>query len=158
MLRCLIFLPLVFTYTYPGSAQPQFEEQNGVIALEAEHATTVAGWRLVDGTSGQALQDNAARHQGKLTFDITIESPGKYYIYLLCLAPGRDTGKNDCYVTLDGNPLYAAKDSTLRPKGIRVHADTLVWSSLPKGPGVHTPYSIRDGIVYSLVVQHGSHS
>jgi hypothetical protein len=158
MLRCFIFLPLFFIYAYPGSAQPQFEEQNEVIALEAEHATTVAGWRIAEEKSGQALQDHAGRHQGKLTFDITVESPGKYYVYLLCLAPERDTGKNDCYVTLDGEPLYAANDSTLRPEGIRVHADTFVWSSLPKGPGAHTPNAIRDGKVYALIDQPGLHT
>lgn len=158
MLPHLYLLVLIAPLLHHGYAQPQFKEENGTIALEAEHATTLTGWRLVNGKSGQALQDNSERKQGKLTFNIKVESPGKYFVYLLCLAPARDTGKNDCYVTLNGKPLYAASDSTLRPEGIRVHSDIFVWSSLPKGPGAHTPNAIRDGKVYALIDQPGVHT
>jgi len=132
-------------------------EHDGQIFLEAEHATTSHGWKILPGKSGQAMQDDAERGTGWLSFDVHFSQPGRYFVHLLCLAPERNTSKNDCYVLLNEEQLHAVGDDNLRPDGVRVHSEKFVWSSLPKGPGAHTPDAIRNNQVYFEVQDTGWH-
>ncbi len=135
-------------------AQPN-NPQN--ILLEAENTTYCQGWRLVPGKSGDALQDDAARGEGILRYDLYLKRAGRYYVHLLCMAPEKNTSKNDCFLLLNDERLLASKDSTIRPEGIRVHSSQFVWSALPKGPGAHTPNAIRNGQVYFSVAKPGAY-
>ena len=42
------------------------QNENGIIAVEAEHALTFQGWRMVNGLSGKAMQDDSERGRGWL--------------------------------------------------------------------------------------------
>ncbi|MDZ7370176.1 MAG: hypothetical protein ONB12_03290 [candidate division KSB1 bacterium] len=134
----------------------RFVEVNGIVAMEAENADRIIGWKLIDGKSKQALQDTSAQGKGYMTYSVRIDQPGKYWVSLLCLAPFGDTSKNDCYVYLDGKRLYGIDDKT-RPDGMRCHTATFQWSALPKGPGGHTPEVIKEHPVYALVEKAGVH-
>ncbi len=134
----------------------RFIETNGVIAMEAENADRIIGWKLIDGKSQKALQDTSAQGKGYMTYSIRIDQPGRYWVSLLCLAPVGDTGKNDAFVYLNGKKLYGIDDKT-RPDGMRCHTADFQWSSLPKGPGAHTPEAIKEHPVYALAEQAGIH-
>lgn len=126
------------------------KEQDGVISIEAESGR-VTGWDLLPGVSGSALIDVSERGQGSLSYEITFTGTGKYYMYLLCKLTGDNGGqRNDCFVTLDGEKLFAS-DGVIRPDGMRTHTRFLDWSFLPKGPGHHTPPPIKNKPVYFQV-------
>ncbi len=131
------------------------QTDKGVIAVEAENAITCQGWRMVDGLSGKAMQDDSERGEGWLYYELEFDKAGRYFVYLLCMAPKKNTSQNDCYIYLENQRLYALGDSRLRPDGIRVHTDEFSWSGLPKGPGAHTPEAIRDNQVYFEIQDPG---
>ena len=151
-LVCL-FLPCCLNYSHLHA-----QGDAGIIAVEAEHALACQGWRMVSGHSGKAMQDDSERGQGWLRFELKFDQPGRYFMYLLCLAPDKNTSKNDCYVYLDEKKLHAIGEEKLRPDGIRVHTADYSWSGLPKGPGPHTPSAIRDNGVYFEVREPGTHT
>jgi len=139
-----------------GEVAPQdYQEINGIVCIEAEHAAEVRGWKPVEGRSGQALQDDAARKRGGCTYRVFLSKPGRYYLHMLCRDQG-NTETNDCYATLDGERLYGA-DGTTRPDGIRSVGARFKWVCQPKGPGGHTPESIKGKPVYFLVGKPGWH-
>ena len=113
---------------------------------------------MVKGQSGAAMQDDSERGQGWLRYELEFEQKGKYFVYFLCMAPQKNTSQNDCFVYLDNQKLYALGDKHLRPDGIRVHTGDYSWSTLPKGPGPHTPQAIRDNQVYFEVREPGTHT
>ena len=90
-----------------------------------------------------------------LYYELEFDKAGRYFVYLLCMAPKKNTSQNDCYIYLENQRLYALGDSRLRPDGIRVHTDEFSWSGLPKGPGAHTPEAIRDNQVYFEIQDPG---
>ncbi|MBN1479653.1 hypothetical protein JXA70_05225 [candidate division KSB1 bacterium] len=61
----------------------EFCAKNGVVSIEAEHAAAVNGWKKVPGISGMAMRDEGERQKGFITFPITFDEPGRYYIYML---------------------------------------------------------------------------
>jgi hypothetical protein len=151
-LCCLIFMPAL-----PGKAV-HARIAADVITVEAEHALHCRGWRMVKGYSGQALQDDSERGQGWLRYELEFNRTGRYFVYLLCLAPQKNTSQNDCYLYLEKEKLYAIGDPVLRPDGIRVHTGEFSWSGLPKGPGAHTPDAIRNNRVYFEVPEPGTYT
>ena len=122
---------------------PPFAEREGIVSIEAERAAPVKGWILVEGKSGKALQDDG---HGGFSFEILFSRGGKYYVWLLCRDQG-NSETNDCFVTLDGQRLYAA-DGRTRPDGIRSAGDAFRWICRPKGPGGHTPADLKNKPVY----------
>ena len=66
-----------------SGAGEEFAEQNGVIAMEAEHYTSQQDFALVaDGgaSGGEAMQVKSS--SGALKFKITLKQGGRWYIYL----------------------------------------------------------------------------
>ena len=157
MKGCALCLMAGLFFSANSFAQPKFQEANGIISIEAEYAKEIVGWALVQGSSGNALQDTSDRNLGYMTYDINFQTPGNYYMFLYCLAPNKDTSKNDCFVFLNEEKLYAADDST-RPDGMRVHTAEFSWTFYPKGPGGHTPPIIKHEPVYALVEKPGIHT
>ena len=108
--RKSVLLPCLFCLFLPCGL-PGYElnaqEDIGVIAVEAEHALACQGWRMVNGRSGEAMQDDSERGRGWLSFELQFNQAGQYFMYLLCLAPDNNTSKNDCYVYLDNEKLHA---------------------------------------------------
>jgi len=152
MSRLLLVILFLLPFT-TNSAQIGYSSP--VISVEAEHAEEISGWRMVGGLSGKALQDESEKGMGWLLYNLEFPQAGNYYVHLLCLAPGKNTSMNDCYVFLGDQQLNAIGDSSLRPDGIRVHSGEFSWSGLPKGPGAHTPDAIRKNNVYFRVEKPG---
>ncbi|MDZ7314802.1 MAG: hypothetical protein ONA69_01520 [candidate division KSB1 bacterium] len=152
----LVLLMMSITCSEAQTLSYRFVNVDGIISMEAENADRIVGWKRIDGRSNHALQDTSEQGKGYMTFSILIDQPGKYWVSLLCLAPLGDTSKNDCFVCLDGERLYGIDDKT-RPDGMRCHTATFQWSSLPKGPGGHTPEVIKEHPVYALVKKVGVH-
>ncbi len=156
--RKSVLLPSLFCLFLPyclTGNELYAQMDNGVISVEAEHALACQGWRMVDGLSGKAMQDDSERGQGWLRYELQFNQAGQYFVYLLCLAPDKNTSKNDCYVYLGNEKLQAIGEEKLRPDGIRVHTADFSWSGRPKGPGAHTPPAIRDNLVYFEVPRAG---
>ncbi len=135
--------------------EKMFRSQNGIVSIEAEHATEIVGWQDTTGVSGAAMQDMSERHAGYMLYKIYFDEPGLYFMSLLARTPG-GTSTNDCFITIDDKKLYGA-DAQTRPDGMRVHGEEFTWTFLPKGPGSHTPDAIRDKSVYAKIDSAGWH-
>lgn len=124
-----------------------FRERSGVVSIEVEHALEAHGWIPVPGKSGEARQDATGRGgNGHLTFDIDFDQAGRYYAFLLS-RHNHAAEQDDCFLTLDGQKLFA-RDGTTRPDGMQASSFDFTWSMRPKGPGGHTPEHIKEGPVY----------
>jgi len=126
-------------------------ERNGLVQFEAENGT--GDWKRIATPDGAAVEDPGS---GSMSYEIEFTQPGKYYVFLLARQgeAGRGKGKeNDAALTLGGEKLYGGDDTT-RPTGIRCSGDWK-WAWRPKGPGGHTPTTIRDQPAYFLVKQPG---
>jgi hypothetical protein len=150
---CLLGAPGILAGAGSGPAPKVFVESEGLVSMEAEHATVNKGWADVAGSSGRAMRDEG---QGSLEFEIFFTRGGKFHVWMLCRDQG-NTETNDCFVTLSGQRLYAADDKT-RPDGIRSAGAAFTWVCRPKGPGGHTPDAIKSRPVYALVPGPGRHT
>ncbi|MBP7141939.1 MAG: hypothetical protein KBA71_08530 [Opitutaceae bacterium] len=134
------------------SPQPKpIFERNGIVQFEAEDG--IGDWRRISTPTGGAVQDPGA---GAMAYEIEFTRPGRYYVFLLARQGdgGRGRGKeNDVTLTLGGERLYGIDDTT-RPEGIRCSGDWK-WAWRPKGPGSHTPATIRDNPAYFRITQPG---
>ena len=118
-------LTLTLSCRHHDNASMAFQETDGIVAMEAQNAHEIVGWQPVEIENSLAMQDTSSRQQGFLIFDIEITNPGKYFVFLHCLAPEKSTSKNDCFVTLNDEKLYSIADEETRPDGMRVHSDKI---------------------------------
>lgn len=136
----------------PPPRPKAFAEVEGVVSMEAEHASENRGWKVVGGASGRAMLDEG---KGHLSFDIHFSEGGRYQVWMLCRDQG-NTETNDCFVTLDGQRLWAS-DGKSRPDGIRSAGPAFRWVCQPKGPGSKTPAEINGKPVVAVVPGPGRH-
>ena len=71
ILLCLIVVPSFLWLDINGQIA------TGVITVEAEHAITCQGWRMVKGISGKAMQDDSERGQGWLRYELEFDQTGQ---------------------------------------------------------------------------------
>lgn len=119
----------------PPPGDGDFCEHNGLVVMQAENATEIKDWVVVNGACGDAMEDHGNK-AGYLRYEIDFTNTGNYYIWMLCANGPNGTESNDCMIYLDGQLSY---DPTgLRPDGIRQSSTSWQWTSQPKGPGAHT--------------------
>ena len=134
------------------SQRQPFAERGGVVAFEAESGG--GEWPTFQIPGGEAIRDPGG---GRMRYQVTFSKPGKYYVFMRCKQGPRGKDKeNDVLVSLNGERLYGEDDKT-RPVGMRSYGDWK-WAYLPKGPGWHTPDSIRNGPVYFKVPAAGEYT
>jgi hypothetical protein len=138
---------------------PVHTEIDGVITIEAENAVYRDGWIEVEGISGSAMRDEGVRTEGRITFNVRFDEPGRYYVYMLMRRTDLvySDKANDAFVSLGGHKLYAS-DGVTRPDGIRCGQLEFMWESMPKGPGAHTPRHIFHDPIYALVPAPGEYT
>lgn len=123
--------------------------RDGQVAFEAEDGE--GDWRLIPAPGGLAMQDPG---QGTMRYTIEFTQSGNYYVFLFAKqGPAGSGEENDAALTLNGERLYGSDHHT-RPEGMRVHGNWK-WTFLPKGPGGHTPDTIRNNPVYFKVPEPG---
>ncbi len=127
-------------------------EQDDMVQFEAENG--IGEWTVVDTPSGQAIRDPGG---GRHRYQIQFRRSGRYYVFLYAKQGPRGRDKeNDVLLSLNGERLFASDDKT-RPDGMRSYGDWK-WTKLPKGPGFHTPQSIKQDGVYFRVDQPGTYT
>lgn len=127
-------------------------EREGRVAFEAEDGE--GDWRVIPAPNGIGVQNPG---KGGMRYAIEFTQPGNYYVFLHAKqGPAGGGEENDAILTLNGERLYGSDDKT-RPAGMRVHGDWQ-WTSLPKGPGGHTPDAIRNNPVYFKVPAPGCYT
>lgn len=117
--------------------QPRlFVERDGVVAMEAEHATEAQGWEPVGrpDASGVAMRDGGPRNGAHLAFKILVERPGRYVVWFRHAKPEHATDQsNDCFVTVDGEDLRVWDGAEAHPViGMGTHQKRLAFESRPK--------------------------
>jgi len=109
-----------------------FVERDGVVAMEAEHATRAKGWKPVkrDDASGVAMVDDG----GRLAFVIKIKRPGRYFVWFRHAKPaGAGDKSNDCIVSVGGKGLEVHDgEKSHRVIGMGTHQKALAFESRPK--------------------------
>ena len=99
-LRCLLLLAVCTSAS--AATVVGFREVNGVVCMEAEHATEIRNWVADDGyaASGVTMRDEGGGH---LSFNVGIEHPGRYYVWFRMRKPeGASDKSNDCIVQVNG--------------------------------------------------------
>jgi len=122
-----------FAATATADVRPKlFVERDGVVAMEAEHATRLKGWKPVarPDASGVALADEG----GRLEFVIQFKRPGRYYVWFRHAKPQNATdNSNDCVVKANGKVLQIHDGKKAHPViGMGTHQKTLAFESRPK--------------------------
>ncbi|MDA3962362.1 MAG: hypothetical protein PF961_16365 [Planctomycetota bacterium] len=116
-----------------------FSEIQGVVAMEAENATTGTDWKPrndklggVASSGGWSLEDAG----GALRYDITFTHPGRYYVWFRMAKPmsGYPPDKaNDCFVRFNGTSAHTTNGTTVwTVDGMGTHNKSLTWQSRPK--------------------------
>ena len=130
-LRCLLLTCLCLSLS--AATIVGFREVNGVVCMEAEHATDIRNWARDEGypASGVTMRDDGG---GQLSFRVGIENPGRYYVWFRMRKPEGATDKsNDCTVRVDGHALKVF-DGTNEHEviGMGTHQKRLEFESRPK--------------------------
>lgn len=119
----------------------QFEEQNHIVSMEAEHATENVGWvekSGLDGASGVTLEDNGVRGEGHISFEIYFHTTGTFFVWALHAKPTDATdNSNDCFGDFNGNHFEiwggsSCTGHTAEVIGLGTHQKSLGWQSRPK--------------------------
>lgn len=90
-----------------------FIEKNGVISMEAENYSYQEGFdRMEDSKSSgnhyMKVQETIENKGGTLRYDFTVETGGRWYVWLHTLAPAAED--NGMFILLDGKLIQAPKD------------------------------------------------
>jgi len=114
--RCMVFMLLGASFCSVASARKVWEEQDGVVHMEAEETTSsLKKWELkqdISGYSGAGYLEFTGNTpmngppESKLKYTFKIHTGGFYYLELCCArqqVDGRNDLANDCYVRLKGN-------------------------------------------------------
>jgi hypothetical protein len=143
----------------PIAAEAAWTMRGDALVIEAEAGT--GGWERIAEAGEQAIR---AKEGATMVYRIRFERAGVYHLHLrsrLTVGYKDATGKklepsstNDAAITVGGALLYGSDEKT-RPAGMRCHSRDLRWTSLPKGPGAHTPDAIRNDPVHTYIPQPG---
>lgn len=99
-----------------GGEPRVFVEKDGVISMEAEHATWMRGFDRVAGQSGSAMMCREGATKGfdektaVMRFEIDFRTPGKYAIWLLGRIEKKQYAGNEFGVELDRPDDLEGKD------------------------------------------------
>lgn len=116
-------------------------EVNGLVSMEAEHATRIKNWIPIQmGSNDSTMIDDGG---GYMEFDITFSKTGTYIIWVHNLKDALKDGTcasdqcNDCFAQMDGKDLFIYEGSSCDGSGGHViglgtHATSLTWQSRPK--------------------------
>lgn len=130
-LRCLLLLAVCTSAS--AATVVGFREVNGVVCMEAEHATEIRNWVADDGyaASGVTMRDEGGGH---LSFNVGIEHPGRYYVWFRMRKPeGASDKSNDCIVQVNGKALKIFDGSNEHEViGMGTHQKKLGFQSRPK--------------------------
>ena len=140
---CLIAL---LGFTRPERSDNEgtvFLEKNGIVAMEAEHASEIVGWSVVRGlknSSGVTMIDEEPAEGGKLIFRVKFNQPGTYTIWALHAKSTegyRPDQANDCFALFNENKLQVEGGTSCHGAhgeviGLGTHHTELAWQSRPK--------------------------
>lgn len=123
--------------------QKVFSEVNGIVAMEAEHASEIYGWSEVKGlknSSGVTMMDEEPAEGGKLIFQVKFNQPGTYTIWALHAKSTegyRPDQANDCFALFNSKKLQIEGGTTCHGEhgeviGLGTHYTVLTWQSRPK--------------------------
>jgi hypothetical protein len=126
-----------------GTSKPaagSIVEKDGLVSIEAEHATRIKGWVPVAGGSNDTtMEDRGAKGVGYMEYDISFTKTGTYIIWVRNEQEASCASDrcNDCFADMDGNKLDIYEGSsctghTAEVIGFGTHSTSLKWQSRPK--------------------------
>ena len=120
-----------------------FIEKDGIVSMEAEHATESLGWiekTGLENSSGVTMLDQEPDEGGYLKFTIKFTTMGTYTVWALHAKSTdgfRPDQANDCFAEFNGNLLELDNKSSCHGEHVKViglgtHQTILNWQSRPK--------------------------